>query len=148
MNVRAINGDDRSAWLRMRNILWPGVLDSHQKEIDEYFNDESVDIKDVFILENEENKAVGFLEINIRSFAEGSREPKVPYVEAWFVDFRYRGQGLGKQLMAYAEDWAKARGFSELASDTEIDNNTSINLHKKLGFVETERVVCFLKKLV
>jgi aminoglycoside 6'-N-acetyltransferase I len=38
-------------------------------------------------------------------------------------------------------------GYKELASDTEISNTQSIEIHKKLGFKETERVVCFLKKL-
>lgn len=33
------------------------------------------------------------------------------------------------------------------ASDTTHDNALSIALHNKLGFQETERVVCFLKHL-
>ena len=38
-------------------------------------------------------------------------------------------------------------GFNELGSDAEIDNINSIEAHKKLGFKEVKRVVCFLKKL-
>lgn len=48
--------------------------------------------------------------------------------------------------MARAEAWAREQGFDELASDTEIDNHASIALHRRLGFAETERVVCFLKR--
>ena len=90
---------------------------------------------------------VGFLEINIRNFAEGSQQSKVPYVEGWFVDKQYQGQGWGRLLMHSAEQWALTRGFSELASDTELHNKASIEIHKTLGFKEVERVVCFLKKL-
>jgi aminoglycoside 6'-N-acetyltransferase I len=49
--------------------------------------------------------------------------------------------------MKQAAQWATGLGFSELASDTEIDNVDSIARHKRLGFKETYRVVCFLKKL-
>ena len=49
--------------------------------------------------------------------------------------------------MAHAERWARALGYSELASDAEIDNTVSIAAHRALGFEETDRIVCFLKKL-
>lgn len=71
----------------------------------------------------------------------------MPYLEAWFVDAAWRGWGIGGALMARAEAWAREQGFDELASDTEIDNHASIALHRRLGFAETERVVCFLKRL-
>ena len=62
-----------------------------------------------------------------------------------YVD--YQGQGLGKKLIQRAEKWAKDRGFAELASDAETHNARSIAIHEHLGFQETYRVVCFLKKL-
>lgn len=49
--------------------------------------------------------------------------------------------------MEQAEAWAVERGFFELASDTEINNEKGIAIHKRLGYQETERIVCFLKKL-
>ena len=49
--------------------------------------------------------------------------------------------------MEAAENWARQNGFSELASDAEITNFRSIELHKQLGFEETERIVCFVKKI-
>ncbi len=85
--------------------------------------------------------------MNMRNFAEGSRLPEVPYVEAWYIRESCQGQGHGKKLMQRAEEWAIEKGYSELASDTEVTNHQSIAIHKVLGFEETERVVCFLKKL-
>jgi aminoglycoside 6'-N-acetyltransferase I len=38
-------------------------------------------------------------------------------------------------------------GCTELASDALLDNQTSHAMHEALGFVETERVVYFLKPL-
>ena len=130
----------------MRTSLWPKTGDCHRSEIDEYFAGTSVDIVDVLICEVD-SEVAGFLELNIRSFAEGSRSARVPYVEAWYVRPEFQGRGFGRELMRRAEAWARERGFDELASDAEIVNTRSIAMHKHLGFEETERIVCFLKRL-
>lgn len=144
--IRRATRNDRSAWSAMRTDLWPETDDAHLAEIDAYFSGTSIDIVEVLIVESA-SAAVGFLELNIRDFAEGSRNARVPYVEAWYVAPRHRGKGFGALLMQAAERWATDKGYSELASDTELDNTHSIALHGHLGFVETERLVCFLKKL-
>lgn len=147
MKVRNARIEDREIWLLYRSKLWPNSSDSHLSEIDEYFSGSSIDIEQTFILEDKDNSIVGFLEINIREFAEGSRHSKVPYVEAWYIDEKYQGKGGGKLLMKAAEMWALEKGFNELASDTELNNARSIEIHKHLGFKEVERVVCFIKKI-
>lgn len=131
----------------MRNILWPDSLEQHIKEIGEFFSNTSADIVQVFVIERIKGGLAGFIEINIRNFAEGSRSPKVPYIEAWFIDEDKRGKGYGRKLVETAEKWALDSDFDEIGSDAEIDNISSIEAHKKLGFKEVERVVCFLKKL-
>ncbi|MCU7845660.1 MAG: GNAT family N-acetyltransferase [Candidatus Thiodiazotropha sp. (ex Monitilora ramsayi)] len=147
MKIRTAKACDRKEWAEMRSLLWPDSADGHVAEIKEYFSGKSIDIVEAFVVEDEEGALSGFMELNIRNFAEGSRSPRLPYVEAWFVRADYRGRGYGKALMRHAEKWAIERGYQELASDTEIENTKSIAIHKQLGFIETERVVCFLKKL-
>lgn len=71
----------------------------------------------------------------------------MPYVEGWYIDQHYRGKGPGKMLTVKAEIWAKLNGHSELAIDAEICNQKSIAAHRKPGFKETDRIVCFLKEL-
>ncbi len=117
------------------------------EEIGEFFSGTSKDIIQVFVIERVSGSLAGFIEINIRNFVEGSRSSKVPYIEAWFIDEDLREQGYGRKLIEVAEKWAMESGFNELGSDAEIDNINSIEAHKKLGFKEVERVVCFLKKL-
>ena len=131
----------------MRTALWPESADDNPHEVSAYFAGTSNGIAEAFMLTADDGELAGFIELNIRNFAEGSRSPKVPYVEGWFVRPDYRGKGYGKALMRHAESWAVDKGFDELASDTTPDNARSIALHKQLGFEETERVVCFLKKL-
>ena len=50
-------------------------------------------------------------------------------------------------VYAAAEDWGRAQGCSEFASDTEIDNDVSASAHAALGFTETDRIRCFRKDL-
>ena len=147
IQIREAKEEDLGEWARMRVELWPDSVQTHIEEIRLYFSGASIDIVQAFVLENARGSLCGFMELNIRNFAEGSRSPKLPYVEAWFVDKDYRGRGHGKRLMSVAEKWAVDQGYSALASDTEVDNEGSIAIHKTLGFKETERIVCFLKKL-
>ena len=90
---------------------------------------------------------VGFLEIGARDVAEGCETSPVGYVEGLWVDAPVRRSGLARRLMATAATWARSRGYSEMASDTEIDNTLSQDVHKRLGFAETERLVCFRMSL-
>lgn len=72
---------------------------------------------------------------------------RVPYIEGWYVDEDLRGCGHGRRLVLAAEKWVVEQGFSELASDSDLENTDSIAAHKALGFDEVDRIVCFLKKL-
>lgn len=147
MKLREIERKDISAWSAMRTALWPDTSDGHMVEIEDYFAGTSIDIAMCYVVEVEMD-LVGFVELNIRNFAEGSRQSKVPFVEAWYVSPAHQAKGYGKALMQQAEKWAIENGYSELASDTEIHNEKSIAMHKHLGFDETERVVCFLKRVL
>ena len=147
LRIRAACRADLDEWCRMRTKLWPRTATEHPAELEAFFNGSSIDIVETFMLERTNGALAGFIEINIRNFAEGSRSPKVPYVEAWYVDPDLRGQGYGEKLMVAAETWALNNGFSEIASDTELKNEGGIAAHQALGFTEVERVVCFMKKL-
>jgi aminoglycoside 6'-N-acetyltransferase I len=46
-----------------------------------------------------------------------------------------------------AEDWAREKGCTEMASDTWLENEASIAAHLKMGYDEAERLVHFVKKL-
>jgi aminoglycoside 6'-N-acetyltransferase I len=147
MSIRKAKMDDKAEWARMRNILWPSDIQSQLADIEEYFSNRSLDIVKVFVLEVSPSKLGGFIELNIRNYAEGSDEAKVPFVEGWFVDKEFQNQGFGKQLIRAVEHWALEHGFRELASDSEIENTNSLIAHKAVGFKEASRVVCFIKTL-
>ena len=58
-----------------------------------------------------------------------------------------RGSGVGRALIAAAEQWARDRQYTELASDALLDNTGSYAAHRALGFEEVERAIHFRKAL-
>ena len=51
----------------------------------------------------------------------------------------HRGFGLGRALMAHAEDQARQQGFAELRLTTHAEMPTNICLYRRLGWQEVER---------
>ena len=95
-----------------------------------------------------EPRAIGFAQCQLRhDYVEGTETSPVGYLEGIFVREEYRRQGLAKQLLAACERWAEEQGCTEFASDCELTNTASQEFHKKLGFAEANRVVCFVKPL-
>ena len=96
---------------------------------------------------DEERGAVGFVELSLRPYAEGCETSPVAYVEGWFSDETVRRQGVGRLLIEAAEQWAREQGCTELASDTKVENEVAEAAHRSLGFEETNRMICYRKRL-
>ena len=143
--IRRATHDDRHEWLRMRHGLWPEApLEYLARDLDDLLADEDTA---VFMAFSENGQPVGFIEVSLRSFAEGCETSPVGYIEAWFVGELVRGQKLGRGLVHRAEQWAREKGCSEMASDTWLENEGSIAAHQKLGYHEADRLVHFVKRL-
>ena len=147
MRVRRAASGDRAAWLRMREALWPHAADEHAAAIDDFLAGRSEFIGEALICEQDDGCIIGFVELRVRNYAEGIDSPAVPFLEGWYVDPAHRNRGAGALLVSHAAQWARSLGHSELGSDAELDNTASIAAHRALGFEETDRIVCFLKKL-
>jgi aminoglycoside 6'-N-acetyltransferase I len=142
MRVRPFAASDRAELERLYRLLFPDA--EVALEVDQlvvHLPDERA----VFVAARGDGRLGGFVEAGWRSYAEGCDGSPAPYVEAWYVDADLRRGGVGGALIAAVEEWARAHGASELASDALIENEVSIAAHKRLGFVELERVVCFRK---
>ena len=129
----------------MRLALWPdNTPEEALAELDEIFADP---LTPVFVAVRENGKLGGFLEGGLRKYAEGCDTSPVGYIEGWYVDEDWRGQGVGGALVQAMETWAREQGYTEMASDTWLDNENSIQAHLALGFEESERLVHFRKSL-
>jgi aminoglycoside 6'-N-acetyltransferase I len=146
IRVWPVRREDAREWARLRRQLFP---DFDPPEIEDFFEREGFPgfaHSAVFVAGDGET-LIGFAEAAARPYAEGCRTTPVAYLEAWFVDEKYRRIGVGKMLVDAVGDWGRSLGMTEMASDTDLSNHVSQKAHAALGFDEAERIVCFAKKL-
>lgn len=146
VSVRAAEQRDADAWHRQRRALWPGSDDDHADEIERYFAG-SVPSLDMALVAYVGAAMAGFAELSIRAYAEGCDTHGVGFLEGWYVAPDYREHGVGRALIAAAEEWARSKGCQEFASDSEPDNEPGRRAHLACGFEEVGLVRCFRKSL-
>ncbi len=145
--IRPVERADAAVWERMRAALWPDDSGSHGSEIASFFAGDITNPLDVFVVCSGSGVPLGFIELSIRAHAEGCTTDRVAFVEGWYVEPEHRRRGVGTALMRAAEEWGRVNKCTELGSDTQLWNESSIATHKALGFEEVERLVAFRKSL-
>ncbi len=146
VTIRQLQPHDIVEWLRMREALWP------QEDAADIVNGLADYLAPtqpcaVFVSEAEPGRLSGFIEVAIRSYAEGCRTDCVGYIEGWWVDEEYRQTGIGSALMHAAEAWARQQGCNEMGSDAVVENAISQQAHQQLGYQVSETLVHFRKPL-
>lgn len=138
---------DAADWNAMRTALWPrGGNGEHSTEIAELLVDAGETIN--LIARGEDGRALGFAEAALRrDYVNSCRTSPVAFLEGIFVTPEARGQGVARALVTAIEAWAREQGCTEFASDAAPENFASLDMHRALGFEETQRVVFFRKVL-
>jgi aminoglycoside 6'-N-acetyltransferase I len=136
-HIRLAAPPDCDQLSRLRETLWPESLAAeHKNEIASIlarrYNGAMSMV--IWVAEAPDEAVVGFLEV-------------VGFVEGWFVVEGHRRKGVGTQLLAAAEDWARQQGCLEMASDTWIDQPVSQRVHEALKFEVVDRCVHYRKAL-
>jgi aminoglycoside 6'-N-acetyltransferase I len=125
--IRVFEASDTEVWAILRSRLWPDaspqVLALESRRFAQ--GHALANITAVFLAEDGVSIPVGFLELSVRAFADGCESMPVPHVEGW----------------------ARSKGFVEIASDTEVENQGSRHAHAACGFMEVEHAVRFRKSL-
>ena len=156
VRVRPLTPADRDAWIELRRELWPEhsveeLAQDADKVLSSWKNGRMWRVSmlaTVLLAETETDGLVGFAEVDLRPYADGCRSAPVGYLEGWYVKPRFRRGGVGRALFRAAEAWARAQGCSEMASDTEVWNETSRLAHKALGYEEANRLVHFRRTIL
>jgi aminoglycoside 6'-N-acetyltransferase I len=145
MTVRPVKLSDHEQWLSLRMALWPECpADQQLAEMLSYGDFGGSQIAFVAGV----GRLSGFIEASLRQTAAGCATSPVGYIEGIFVKPDYRRRGVGRALVAAAEEWAASRGCTEMASDCLFDNSASELFHRKLGYCVTERLIHFRRSLV
>jgi aminoglycoside 6'-N-acetyltransferase I len=148
--VRLAQPSDHDQLLRFRKALWPKPsAEEHDRELTVILGKAPVTMPLIILVaEASDRMLVGFLEVDLRSHADGCNPAHpVGYIEGWYVAEKHRHHGIGRKLLAAAEDWARSQGCVEMASDTWIDNEVSQRVHKTLGYEVVDRCVHYRKLL-
>jgi len=151
IHIRLAQLSDRDQLVRFREALWPtATAEEHAQELIQILEGKAVVTMPlvIFVAETSDRTLAGFLEIDLRSHADGCNPSRpVGYVEGWYVAENQRHMGVGRKLLAAAEDWARSQGCVEMASDTWIDNEVSQRVHEALGYEVVDRCVHYRKTL-
>ncbi|MBV8630960.1 MAG: GNAT family N-acetyltransferase [Silvibacterium sp.] len=149
--IRLASLPDLAALSELRRELWPEIdLEENVRELTAILRGEKIGTLPllIFVAGTEDGTLLGFIEVGLRSHADGcDKRMPVGYVEGWLVREDQRRQGIGGQLLAAAEEWARSQGCLEMASDAVIENEISQRAHKALGFEVVDRCVNYRKAL-
>lgn len=149
--IRLAIPSDAPALGRLRAALWPdGTIEHHMGEVTALLEGRArLTLPWAhFVAVDAAGEAVGFVEVDLRSHANGC-DPSQPvgFIEGWYVVDAHRGRGVGRELVAAAEAWARAHGCREIASDTQIENDLSQRAHEALGYTVVDTCVNYRKAL-
>ncbi len=141
MRLREAGTEDRATLLDFRREVYDGDPDG-EYEIDGVLADP---LTALLIAEDDEGRSVGFVEVGLRSFAEGCVTSPVGYIEGLYVVPDARRSGIARALLQGAEAWARDQNCREMASDVRIDNTISEAVHHDAGYETVERIICLRK---
>jgi aminoglycoside 6'-N-acetyltransferase I len=138
---------DQPGWLALRAALWPDCTGpEHREDAASYLA--APDRYAQFVAYAPDGEPIGFVEASVRSdYVSGAETSPVAFLEGIYVVPPARRRGVARALCDTVIGWARGRGLRELASDALLDNGSSHAMHAALGFEETERVVCFHRRI-
>ncbi|MEW8995152.1 GNAT family N-acetyltransferase [Clostridium sp.] len=128
-------------------ILFKELMTLHGKEVSNIFRVEIEEnmmrnyISDIISKENynlyvaEDEKIIGVVEvINLIEENKMHRNRKYALIDKLVVDEGYRGLGIGKKLIEYAEKEIKSMGIDEVELYVWEFNEGALNLYEKRGY--------------
>jgi aminoglycoside 6'-N-acetyltransferase I len=144
--VREVRAEDAELWVGLRRALWPDADPSDRSTVDEFFSNGNPPRRGGL---SGLPWAFGgrVIELSLRAYVRGADKLPAPFVEGWFVSDEARRKGVGRQLIAAVERWAREHGYNQLGSDTELENELGLVTHLATGFSEVERVRFFIKNV-
>lgn len=145
LSIEPLQASNASAIALLAHALWP---DSELPEMIDHFSQIVHNPTATAFLAKDGVDDVGFVELSTRSdYVEGADASPVAYIEGIYVKPSYERNGVARRLVQEAEQWARSKGHSQICSDTELENSSSIKFHRAVGFEEASRIVCFVKSL-
>ncbi len=139
MKLTPISKEEFSLWSEFRSAIYPLLnSDFNAKEMDQIYHSHWWHC---WFVEREDRERIGFVELSLRNIVDGCLSSPVPYLEGLYLTAPERGKGRGAEVIAMIKIWCQRHGFSELATDAELNNIRAQEFYEKLGFEPVDRVV-------
>ena len=133
---------DAAIWKRFRSELYDDLNLAHNEtEIKRITKDP--DLVSYLVFMKNETLPIGLVELSLRNIVDGCTSSPVAYLDGLYLIEKYRGRGLGREMLTFIKNWAKGQGCTELAVDTELENVRAQRFYLREGFKETFRIVQF-----
>ncbi len=134
--------NDFETWARFRDELYDDLSPDYiETEIKRIIDDPNLASFIIYTATSDE--PVGLVEMSLRNIVDGCVSSPVAYIDGLYLIEKYRGQGLGKALIDFTKKWARENNCTELAVDTELENERAQQFYLREGFTETFRIVQF-----
>jgi len=145
MRIEQISTYNISALAQLMLELWPDS--SFDEQLESCIIILNNDNDSCYLIKDRETY-IAFIHLTVRlEYVEGANSLPVAYIEGLYVKENWRHLGIGKKMIDLGIEWGRQKGCKQLASDTELNNDTSIAFHKRMGFLEANRIVCFIRDL-
>lgn len=100
--------------------------------------------KAIIFVAEDDKKLIGYI------YGRVAKRPKMVLdrcgvIEDWFVEEKYRGQGIGEMLWDKLIRWFKNKKCNCLKTDAYPTNKLAVNIYHELGFIDKKIVL--MKKL-
>lgn len=122
INLKELFPGNEELWIKYKN-----------QRLKQFDNEEI----DIYVIKEDE-KFIGELTVNYVSHDLKSETiPNIRvYFEAFRIDKKYQGKGLGQKLIEYTINDLKEKGFKEFTIGVEEDNEKAKHIYLKYGFIE------------
>ena len=139
--VRVMESDDLAA---VRGLLDQLGYDVEADEVSRRFTAVDESGSQALAVAESGGDVVGFLHVFGRPALE---KPPEAVVQAMAVDRATRRHGIGRALLAFAERWARERGFRSVTLGSEVGRADAHAFYTRLGYAPTATSQLFRKRL-
>lgn len=92
-----------------------------------------------------DQNVVGWMHLEIRYSLESDFAVQIAAI---VVDEIYRGRGIGKELLKYADRWAHQQGFDKIFLHSNIKRTDTHKFYENYGYKNPKQSKVFLKDVI
>jgi aminoglycoside 6'-N-acetyltransferase I len=124
--IQSLSADNLGKLITLVLQFWSDC--DYQEEFDYYQQLIQSATNNVYLAKYED-RYVGFMHLSVRNdYVEGADTLPVGYIEAIYVEPEFQKKGIGREMITFAQSWAKQKSLAHLGSDTHASLSNCILL--------------------